>query len=280
MADTIDVALEHFLYVMPYLNNLIVGDVSVGITDREKYVFYKPGKNLDMKVAPGTPIKAGTAVAQAMEEKRRVVARKSSASVGVAYIAVAYPIFDSVGNVVGGAAVIESVERQDGMKRLAGELNNNISVLASTTEEISAQSEEIAALSSKLTVVAKESQGRAKETDQILGLIKTIAGQTNLLGLNAAIEAARVGDAGRGFGVVAEEIRKLATSTAESIRKIEAITHAIQADSEQTYNQLAQVNEVVTQVATAITQVAGAVEQTGALAQKLDKMADELSRDD
>jgi len=277
MAEIIDGALEHFLYVMPYLNNLLVADVSVGITDREKYIFYKPGKNLDLKVTPGTPLKTGTAVVQAMEEKRRIVARKEAGTVGLAYIAVAYPIFDSAENVVGGVAVVESVERQDGMKMLAGELNDNISVLASPTEEISAQSEEIAALSSRLTTVAKESQNRAKETDQILGLIKNIAGQTNLLGLNAAIEAARVGDAGRGFGVVAEEIRKLATSTAESIRKIEAITRAIQDDSEQTYNQLSQVNEVVTQVATAITQVADAVQHAGALTQKLDKMADELS---
>ncbi len=278
MADTIDVALEHFLYVMPYLNNFFVGDVGVGVTDREKYLFYKPGEKLDLKVAPGTALKPGTAVVQAMEEKRRIIGRRKT-SQGDAYIAVAYPIFDSTGNVVGGVAVVESVERQDGLKTMAEELSNNISVLASTTEEISAQSEEIAALGSRLTGVAKESQNRAKETDQILGLIKTIAGQTNLLGLNAAIEAARVGDAGRGFGVVAEEIRKLATSTADSIRKIETITHAIQTDSEQTYNQLVQLNEVVTQVATAITQVAGAVQETGGLARKLDLMADELSSD-
>lgn len=277
MTDSIDPALEHYLYVMPFLNNLMMSDVGVSVTDLEKYLYYQPGKKLDLKVSPGTPVKEGTVVAQAMREKRRIVARREA--FGLPYIAVAYPILGSDGNVVGGAVVVESVERQDGMKMLAGELNENISVLASTTEEISAQSQEIAALVAKLTVLAKESQSRAKETDQILGLIKNIAGQTNLLGLNAAIEAARVGDAGRGFGVVAEEIRKLATSTAESIRKIEAITRSIQVDSEHTYGQLAQVNEVITQVATAITQVAGAVQHTGDLTQKLDKMADEQSSD-
>jgi len=276
MDEAMNPVLEHFLYVMPYLNNFLVGDFGVGVTDREKYLLYKPGEKLDLKVAPGTKLTPGTVVVQAMEEKRRIVGRRKT-SQGDSYIAVAYPIFDSAGNVVGGVAVVESVERQDGLKTMAEELSTNISVLASTTEEISAQSEEIAALGSRLTGVAKESQNRAKETDQILGLIKTIAGQTNLLGLNAAIEAARVGDAGRGFGVVAEEIRKLATSTADSIRKIETITRAIQTDSEQTYNQLLQLNEVVTQVATAITQVAGAVQETGGLARKLDLMADELS---
>jgi hypothetical protein len=276
--EKVNAALEHFLYTMPYLNHILVSDVGVGVCDREKYLMYKPGEDLDLKVAPGTLLKAGTAVVQAMEEKKRVIGRRETSS-GMPYIAIAYPIFDAAGIVVGGIAVVESVERQDVLRKMAAELSDGISLLASTTEEISAQSEEIAALSSKLTDVAQESQNRVKETDQVLGLIKNIAGQTNLLGLNAAIEAARVGEAGRGFSVVAEEIRKLAHSSSESIRKIDTIIKSVQTDSDQTYNQLVQVNDVINQIATAITQVAGAVQRVGGLAQKLDKMADELSND-
>jgi len=112
-----------------------------------------------------------------------------------------------------------------------------------------------------------------------LSLIRTVASQTNLLGLNAAIEAARVGDAGRGFGVVAEEIRKLATTTTDSVKKIDEIVKAVQKDSNHTYQQLTQINAVIAQIAEAITNVAGAVDQAGGMAQRLNSMADSLTQD-
>ena len=69
---------------------------------------------------------------------------------------------------------------------------------------------------------------QAVDTDEIVAFISSIANQTNLLGLNAAIEAARVGELGRGFGVVAGEVRKLAVESAESVKNIKTLLDKIQ----------------------------------------------------
>ncbi|WP_312337687.1 methyl-accepting chemotaxis protein [Anaerospora hongkongensis] len=238
---------------------------------------YKPAKDLDLKTEVNAPLKEGTGVYRVVHESiPHLVAQLVHSKTGLGYITRVNAIYNKQGEIIGAMAIAQSVQRQDAMKTMAGNLLNSISLLASTTEELSAQSQEMASVVQTLEKVVGESQIRVSETNQVLGFIKDIAGQTNLLGLNAAIEAARVGDQGRGFGVVAEEIRNLATSSNTSIKKISAILSGIQTDSKFTYSQIRQVGEGVTQMADAISHIADAAQQLSGTAHQLDEMADML----
>lgn len=83
-----------------------------------------------------------------------------------------------------------------------------------------------------------ELEEKTRHVTQITGLITTVAHRTNLLSLNASIEAARAGEAGRGFSVVAEEIRKLAESAGESAEEISKLIAEIQADTHEVADEM------------------------------------------
>ncbi|TVM15953.1 hypothetical protein DPQ33_13365 [Oceanidesulfovibrio indonesiensis] len=111
---------------------------------------------------------------------------------------------------------------------------------------------------------------RVEEIGNIMNVITDIADQTNLLALNAAIEAARAGEAGRGFAVVADEVRKLAEKTMTATREVGQAITAIQSETHETVDSM-------DEAAAAVEQSTGFAEQAGAALQKIVKIVEATS---
>ena len=269
--------LDNVGKLLPVIHQAFGGEVGAAVSDREKFLRYCPANDLDFKIEVNQPLKQGSGAYRVIYENRASLKTVIDKSVrGFPYKVMVAAIHNPRNEIIGSLVLSQSLAHQDELKEMAGGLLKNISTLAATAEEITAQSEEITGITRALAEVANESQTQAMETNRVLGFIREIAGQTNLLGLNAAIEAARVGEQGRGFGVVAEEIRKLATNSTQSIAKINEIIAAIQSGSTATATQIAQVEEGISQVAAATSHMAGAMQELRAMANLLDEKAEQF----
>lgn len=159
------------------------------------------------------------------------------------------------------------------LKTMSQVLTDNFSQISATMEELGASSVNV---SNNQQILNEEINGVKKisiEINSILDSIKSIADETKMLGLNAAIEAARAGDAGRGFGVVATEIRSLSKSSKETAVKISELTSKIQENVDKTILTSNSTLENTEQQSAAIEEVNASLQELTVLTEDLNNLA-------
>ncbi|MGC9669096.1 methyl-accepting chemotaxis protein [Planosporangium sp. 12N6] len=173
----------------------------------------------------------------------------------------------------------------------ADHISRNVQTLASGAEQMGASIGEISSNATEAARVAQEAvqaAGSASTTINQLGtssaeignvikLITSIAEQTNLLALNATIEAARAGEAGKGFAVVASEVKDLAQETARATEDIARRIHVIQGDAGHAVEAIGRIGDVIGRINDYSTMIASAVEEQSATTSEMVRNVAEAS---
>lgn len=265
--------LKSFYNISSFLPDMFEDEVSFSITDKEKYLVYIPTEHINPNIKAGDIVKEGSSSYNCIKTGKTVKKVISKEVYGLEILAIAIPIKDEKGEVVGSVSFGRSMKRHYEISNLSETLSQSLQKISKSTNELSADLQSVLASNEIVAANVSNANNEAQNTDAILKFIKNIAEQTNLLGLNAAIEAARTGEAGRGFSVVAQEIRKLSQSSSESINKIEGVLSRIQDSVEGIMKNVNELNTVFKSQTQELSVINSSLEELSAIADKLEKIS-------
>uniref|UniRef100_UPI003B75D2AD methyl-accepting chemotaxis protein n=1 Tax=Desulforadius tongensis TaxID=1216062 RepID=UPI003B75D2AD len=220
----------------------------------------------------------GTIVNEALVTGARVAKQvsKEESKFGFAYAGIGIPVKDKENNIIGGLAATFLYIDPDKLQNVADELHTASEQNSYAAEEIAKGATNLSHSVQVLTENTDNARKSLKTINDVIELIKGIADQTNLLALNAAIEAARAGEHGRGFAVVADEVRKLAQNSADSAKDMAEKLSAIHSMIESVGEKVQELNGLAQQQAASTEEISASMEQLDEQAKVILDLAEEL----
>ncbi|WP_446899267.1 methyl-accepting chemotaxis protein [Clostridium sp. LBM24168] len=240
------------------LPNLFDEPIACAITDIEKIIKCNNNDKFpEMHEGDSLPEQA----VQVIKEKKSLVKYIDEKVYGIPFIGYATPIKDKSDNVIGTFILAKSFETNKKIENLSNNLSESLENISAAIEECTANVQSVTENNNNMISELAKTGENMKGTNEIIKIIDEVSNQTNLLGLNAAIEAARAGEEGRGFSVVAQEIRKLSNRSTESTKRITEILDSIIKSVQLIDNRIKESNKSFESQAAAFEEISASIQE-------------------
>jgi len=260
----------------PILADMFNEGAFIYMTDLEKVAYRQPSEKFDMpSIGIGYKLQETDVASKAIKSKQPQFAEIDASKYGEPIFVVSHPLYneDNGTEIVATLGFVTPKKVAFQLREISENVENGLTDISKAIEQLAISASEIHVNEQQLNSNIKEILVLSEEINEVSTFIKKIANETKMLGLNASIEAARAGEEGKGFSVVAQEIRKLSDQSISTVPRIKKLTDDIKAKvgevSEKSKNSLASSEEQ----ASASEEITASVEEITARSEELSKIS-------
>ncbi|WP_342415924.1 methyl-accepting chemotaxis protein [Paenibacillus sp. FSL R10-2782] len=271
-------SLNALIAAIPYIQQIMREKVTLALFDRTHVLAYSESEGMDLGFEVGSELLKDYQNFSMLKNGREPSLTHIPAELlGYPLDMVSIPVFDENGEVVAAFAASYNLTNKNQLDQIVTENLSITEHLIDMVQHVAAHTEELQATSEQIlenTQIAVQNSGKI---NQVAVFIKEISDQTNLLGLNAAIEAARVGEAGAGFGIVAQEVRKLSVESKKATVDIEAALKDVQNSVHQMEEEIKQIVASSQEQATLVSSFTEVMDRMQQASETMQQLANNLT---
>lgn len=263
----------------PILAEMFPEGAFLYLSDLTRIAYRQSSKKFDMpSLQVGYNLKEDDIPSKVIKSKQPSSIEIDSSKYGIPIFVTCYPLFDedNPDEVVATLGVVIPKQLANNLREMSDNLENGLSGIASAIEQLSASASNIHTNEKELNKEINEVISISEKINEISTFIQKIADETNMLGLNAAIEAARAGESGRGFSVVAQQIRKLSEQSRSTVPEIKKLTDSIKTKVSETCEKSQSSLVSSEEQASAAQEITANIEEITAMSEELGKIAHNL----
>jgi len=237
--------LENYKEILPNIKNYFNQDIMIGLTDGEKFVGFWPGTKMTAPINIGDRLKPNDPMIESFHTGRTIDVTLPPDIHGFPFRSITSAVRDKNNKIVGTIGIGISLETLYSVENIINNINENldktlekINLFNNSSIEVSEKSKNILKVMDTIVEISNKINSTTKK-------INEISMQTQILAINASIEAARAGLSGKGFSVVAQEMKKLSITSEKSSQGIFDLIAELLKQVEENYSELKNLEETI-----------------------------------